>query len=143
MGNIQIRIDTVANASVFDVRGEVTADDIIVAMTRQYVAGAPPHTVWDYTRASFHRLETADYIRIAAAAKDRAAFRLGGKTAFIAPGEQEAVAIKLLETMSKVIDLPIPLHICRTKGEAIDWLTADDSPDTEVPVTIRTAGQGG
>lgn len=139
MKTIRISVDTDADASIFDVRGEVTADDIIAAMNQQYVAGSPRHAIWDYTRAAFHKLETADYIRIATAAKDRAAYRVGGKTAFIAPGKQEVVAIKLLEAMSRVIDLPIPLCICRTKSDAIDWLAADDDTDAAARAAAKTA----
>ena len=130
MGNIQISIDADANASIFDVRGEVTADDIIAAMDQQYIAGSPRHAVWDYSHAIFHKLEPQDYSRIAAAAKQRATHRAGGKTAFIAPGEQEVVAIKLLEAISKTIDLPIPLRICPTRSDAITWLAEHHGTDS-------------
>ena len=77
--------------------------------------------------------------RIATAAKDRAAYRVGGKTAFIAPGKQEAVALKLLEAMSRVIDLPIPLRICPTKSDAIGWLAIDDGTEAAARATAKTA----
>ncbi|MBT5047633.1 MAG: hypothetical protein HOM58_03950 [Rhodospirillaceae bacterium] len=122
MGTIEISVDSDAGASIFDVRGEVTADEIIAAMDQQYVAGAPPHAIWDYSRAGFFQLITNDYKRVALAAKERSQHRPGGKTAFVAPGETEAIALRFLQATSQVIDLPIPLEIHQTRVEALAWL---------------------
>lgn len=123
MGTIEISVDTSANASIFTVRGEVTVDDVIEAMNRQYVEGAPPHAIWDYSGANFYQIDADGFQRIANAAMDRARYRPGGKTSFVAPGDNEAIAIKLLQATSHVIDLPIPLQVHQTREEALSWLT--------------------
>ena len=125
MATIDISVDEAIEASVFDVVGDVTADDIIAAMDRHYVAGTPRNAMWDYTHADFNRLETSDYRRIAMAAKDRAIHRIGGKTAFVTAGALETFAVKLLEANSKVIDLPLNTRFFKTREDAIAWLLED------------------
>ena len=126
MATIRISVDETSSFSIFDVEGTVNADDIAAAMVRQYVDGAPPHALWDYSRATFHELNAGDYMRIASTAKSLAHNRPGGRTAFVAPGELEAVAIKFLEASSKLVALPIPLLICATREDAVAWLTSQD-----------------
>jgi hypothetical protein len=126
MATIRVSVDRISAFSIFEIEGTVSADDIVAAMERQYVTGAPPHALWDYSRATFHELNADDYARIAGTAKALAPNRPGGRTAFVAPGELEAVAIKFLEASSKMVELPIPLHICATREEAVAWLTSPD-----------------
>ena len=126
MATIDISVDEAIEASVFDAVGDITADDIIAAMDRQYVDGTPPNALWDYARADFNRLETSDYRRIAMAAKERAIHRIGGKTAFVTEGALELFAVKLLEANSKVIDLPLNTRFFETHDEAVAWLREDE-----------------
>ena len=126
MATIRISVDDLHGISVFEIEGTVNASEIIDAMERQYVDGAPVHALWDYSKATFHELSAEDYERIAAAAKALAPQRQDGRTAFVAPGALEAVAIKFLEASSKKIELPLLLHICTTREEAIAWLTAPE-----------------
>ena len=122
MATIHISIDEAIKASVFDVVSDVPADDIIAAMDRQYVAGIPRNALWDHARADFNRLETGDYRRIAMAAKERAHYRVGGKTAFVTAGALEMFAVNLLEANLKVIDLPFDTRFFATREEAVAWL---------------------
>ena len=126
MGTIRISVDDLHAISVFEIEGTVKASEIVDAMERQYVEGAPVHALWDYSQATFHELSAEDYERIATAAKALAPQRPNGRTAFVAPGALEAVAIRFLEASSKKIVLPLLLRICTTREEAIDWLTAPE-----------------
>ncbi len=124
MATILVITDIAANCLIFEVEGPVRADDIISVMERNYVAGAPVHAIWDYSAATFHEMGPDDYARIAAAAKALAPLRPGGRTAFVVPGSLEAVAIRMFEASSKLVDLPIPLHTCATRDEAIAWMAS-------------------
>lgn len=126
MATIRVSVDEANAVSVFEIEGTVTAADIVAAMERQYVDGSPPHALWDYSRATFHEMNADDYVRIASTAKALAPNRPTGRTAFVAPGELEAVAIRMLEASSKMVALPIPLQICPTREEALAWLTSPE-----------------
>jgi hypothetical protein len=120
--SIRIAVDETLGCSIFEVEGEVSADDFIAAMDRQYSVPPPPHALWDYSRARLHNLSPADYTRIATAAKKHAPKRPGGRTAFVASRKFEQAAMKLLEAISEMVAVPIPLRLCETRKEAVAWL---------------------
>jgi hypothetical protein len=103
MADIIVGMDESGMVSVFEVVGDATAQDITAAMRARYCEGCPPHALWDYSKASFHRVDSAGYTLIAETAKALAGFRPGGRTAFVAPGEVEISAIALLEAISRQV----------------------------------------
>lgn len=126
MGAIRTSLDDSGAVGVFDVDGDISDAEITAAMKSRYIDGGPPHALWDYSRATFHRIDSAGYTRIAQTAKDLARFRPGGRTAFVAPGDVEVPAIRLLEAISAIVALPIPLRMCATRDEALRWLLHGD-----------------
>jgi hypothetical protein len=126
MGTITTSRDDSGTITVFSVSGDITGTEITEAMARAYQDSQPVHALWDYVHASFHRVDSAGYARIAEQAKSLAHFRSGGRTAFVAPGDVEVSAIKLLEAISQKVALPIPLRMFNSFADALDWLRNEE-----------------
>ncbi len=127
---INTYVDREYTMAVQKIEGDLVAREIVAAQRRLYVdLGFDPKCpcLWDAMNGRVASAVSADQLRGAAAGSEEIWEQMaGGKTAILVGRESDYGMGRMYELLAE--KMPRELRVFRSKREAIEWLTLEDSP---------------
>ena len=127
---ISSSIDRVRNLTIFNLRGDVTADELRNAVKKFWESPALSlNLLWDVRAASFFRMKYSEMNEILFQTDfygDRLEERKIGKTAVVVNSEEQFSLMKQLSSQAAMLSFPIVPEIFKTMGEAMAWIDQAD-----------------
>ena len=120
---IKTQIDPTINLTTVICTGEISSEEIILAMIRYYqgIEGLPTKMViWDLSRASAEKISVNELEDIAELRLDNDNQMVSGKTAVVAPTDINFGLSRMI--LSKTVGSRRNLNVFRTLDEAKEWL---------------------
>ena len=140
MAKIRVTVEAERSMMVFDVVGNLTADEIIAEVTTRYRASPSRSILWDLTNASIADIPTDDFRRVANAALTVSDTRQGGRTAYVGSDAITYGLTRMYSTIAEVTGVPAQYGVFRTREEAIVWLAQGATPPEVSAATRRESG---
>ena len=127
---ISSSIDRVRNLTIFNLRGDVTADELLNAVKKFWESPVLSlNLLWDVREASFFRMKYSEMNEILFQADfygDRVEERKIGKTAVVVNSEEQFSLMKQLSSQAAMLSFPIVPEVFKTMGEAMAWIDQAD-----------------
>lgn len=122
MGEIQTRVDRKRDLTVQTVSGNVSGDDLILAIREFFAGDKTSHTLWDFRDADLSSLSGETVRRVAAEA-----FRLtnqipSGKTAIVAHSDLVFGLGRMFEAFQEISRSSRSHQTFRSMGAALEWI---------------------
>jgi hypothetical protein len=102
--------------------GSLSAEDILATLERFYEGDPTLYVVWDVTAAGVVDVSLRDAEAIAALVMRHRDRRTGGKTAIVAPKDQQYGIGRMLGSMAEVRALEFDVATFRSRADAEEWL---------------------
>ena len=111
------------NLTIHRVEGNVTFDQIRSTLVQFYSGSPTKNTLWDLTGGTIETLSTEQVEDLSRVVKEFAPLRTGGKTAWVAPRDEDFGLCRMSEIFGS--DLPLKLYVFREMAEAREWLNIE------------------
>ena len=118
MATIDVSIDSQNDVTVFTVRGELTADDILKTIGEY----STTLILWDAMDGSVSNISAEDFRKISRIVKTTTKKSSRGKTAFVGRQEIDFGLGRMYEAFANIANLPIEYKTFKNVDEAKDWL---------------------
>ena len=121
-----INFETEGSTLILTVTGDLTAEEVIYAITNIYPVDNPKDIVWDLTNASLRLLSLSNFETIARVAKESAAtngLRRRGKTTHVVDSAAEYGLFRMYTVIAEMTGVPFEYSVYKTIEEARRWLT--------------------
>jgi hypothetical protein len=115
-------IDRAADLTVRTVSGEVTARDLLDAITAGSTDAPTRFVLWDFTEAQLDGLAASEVRALADSAAPRARGRPGGRTALVFSSESAFGLGRIFDQLRTVRDAPVEYRSFRDRAAAMKWL---------------------
>jgi hypothetical protein len=124
MSAIITRIDPATDLTVHTIEGPITNHDIIHTFEEYFHGETTSAMVWDFSAAEFNGCRDEDVQSIAVAANKQTAFRSGGKTALVLPGDLQFGLGRMFETFAELENDCVQVQSFRSMDDAMAWINA-------------------
>jgi hypothetical protein len=126
MADIETTIDDENNLTVFTVKGELTAKEIIHHASEYYAEKSTRFVLWDVTGGTVGAISNDDFRQIAEQMKNYTSKRKHGKTAFVVKSDLDFGLGRMYGAFAEIEDLPVAYRTFRTVEEAKKWIFSDN-----------------
>jgi hypothetical protein len=126
MANIETTVDDENDLTVFTVKGELTAKEIIHHASEYYAKKPTRFVLWDVTSGTVGTISNDDFRQIAEQMKNYTSKRKGGKTAFVAKSIVDFGLGRMYGAFAEVEGLPVAYRTFRTIEEAKKWIFSNE-----------------
>jgi len=110
-------------ATVHEVVGEVTFQELLDAVTTYYEGSPTRHVVWDLTKGSIEKLNFEQLHELAEIIRDRSHSVCGESIAWVAPRDVDYGCCREIEAITSF--LPSESKVFRTMEETWSWFSED------------------
>lgn len=122
MAKIEITRVPEEDLTIFNVRGSLSAEEIIEYSKEHYMDNPTQLVMWDITNGSISEIDVEEFGKISTAVKPYTEKRAGGKTAFVGSVDADFGMGRMYESYAEVEKLPIQYRTFRNRDEAMSWL---------------------
>ncbi len=122
MAIIETNIDLEKDLTIFSVKGELTADEIIQYASGPYDQTPTKLVIWDVSEGYIYNNTSSQFRNIAIKMKKLTEKREGGKTAFVGNRDADFGMGRMYEVFAKTENLPIEFKSFKSFDEAMKWL---------------------
>lgn len=122
MATIEIMIDTDKDLTVFEVRGDLTAEEIMRYSSEYYQTRPTKLVLWDCSSGSVKNITSKEFRQIAEKMKKIAEKRVGGKTAFVGDVTADFGMGRMYEAFAEIEGLPVEYRTFKNLEDARKWL---------------------
>jgi len=122
MANIETDIDFEKDLTIFSVKGELTANEIIQYASGPYNQTPTKLVIWDVSEGHIYNNTSDEFRNIALKMKKLTEKRQGGKTAFIGNLDADFGMGRMYEVFAKTENLPVEFKSFKSLDEAMKWL---------------------
>lgn len=126
MATIEVHVDSDRSLTIFTVRGEMTAEELLEKAGEFYVKKPTKLVLWDATQGSVRLITSSQFQTIARTMKRLLEKRSEGRTAFVGDLEVDYGLGRMYEALAKIESLPIEYRTFRSIQEARQWLGIDE-----------------
>jgi len=126
MAIIESIIDDENDLTVFTVKGELTAKEIIHCASEYYTKKPTKFVLWDATSGTVGAISNDDFRQLAEQMKNFTSKRKGGKTAFIGNSNLDFGLGRMYGSFAEIEDLPVAYRTFRTVEEAKKWIFSNE-----------------
>lgn len=122
MASIKVFIDPDRNLTVFEVRGDLTAEEIMRYSSEHYQTQPTKLVLWDCSLGSVKNIRSNEFRRIAEKMKKIAEKRVGGKTAFVGDITVDFGMGRMYEAFAEIEEVPVEYRTFKNVEDARKWL---------------------
>jgi len=126
MADIETTIDDENDLTVFTVKGELTAKEIIHHASEYYTEKPTRLVLWDVTNGTVGSISNDDFQQIAGQMKNYISKRTGGKTAFVVKSDLDFGLGRMYGAYAESEHLPVAYRTFRTVEEAKKWIFSNE-----------------
>jgi len=117
-------IDPVRDLTIHQVRGRVSAVEIIACLDDYYNGRKiTRNTLWDFSETDLGGVSSADIRRILEVVGKYGKARQGGKTALVLIGELEYGLGRMFSSLGELENIPFAVSCFRERARAEEWLS--------------------
>jgi len=106
----------------------LTYNDLMAELRDFYEKHATKYLIWVIAEGTLTELTSEDLNVVAHFVKSQAHTRVGGKTAFVAPGNLEFGICRMLDTFGELKHISFETRTFRDLSEAAKWIGVDELP---------------
>jgi hypothetical protein len=125
MATIETTRDDENDLTVFTVKGELTAKEILHFASEYYAKKTTRLVLWDVTSGTAGAISNDDFRQIAEQMKNYTSKRKGGKTAFVVKSNLDFGLGRMYGAFAEIEHLPVAYRTFRTIEEAKNWIFSE------------------
>ncbi|HWA16038.1 MAG TPA: STAS/SEC14 domain-containing protein [Gemmatimonadales bacterium] len=124
MATIRVAHDREHDVTLYTVAGELTPEEVIATIERDYATNPTTHILWDLTDGSLVGMTSAAFRRIADVARERRRPTPEGRTAYVGSDDLAYGLMRMYTTLAYFARVEADYEVFRTREEALAWLTS-------------------
>jgi len=120
MATFEVTVD--GDVLVFVGTGDVSAEDLVTAISDHYPTRLLKHAIWDFSECTLDNLTTESIMKVMSHAQEHMKARQGGKTAIVGRRDLEYGLGRLYSAVVDHSANSVLTSVFRTRQEAEEWL---------------------
>lgn len=122
MATIDVLLDFDRDITVFNITGDLTADEIITAIQLEYAHNPTTHVIWDLSAGSLDRITADDFRRVARAAQGTRVPAPEAKTAWVGSDDLAYGLMRMYTALAEAAEVPANYQVFRQRADGFEWI---------------------